>query len=583
MIDKELQISRVNIGQLLCAAALIMVFGIAVGEVHSFDIFWQLQSGKYLWQTQSFLYKDTFSLASEVYRYEHCWLHDMVFYLSHVLGGYAGISLLKGFLVAALLFCSMLVSRLRNVGWAAIFLTSPAMVLLTFWAWKERPQLWSFLGLLLLMLAFERIRLHKRAVGLAFIVLLCWSNLHAGYVLAFPILLAYLVGELIDYKRKSPWALSGQGYGRLCLTALAVPIAAVITPYGLLPFKTLFVVPKFGEASGAITQAYNVDWRGTSFAGYPDYYYAMSLVAVVLLLNWRRLRMADAFLLGGLAYMGTTLERHTPFFLLASAALLPCYVETLLEWLTRKLSRIKPQVIIALMLVVGCGVTLHWAKPPLKNYGFFNPGIREWHYPVKEADFVLEHKIPGNLFNAFGAGGYLMWRLYPEYKVFWDGRQDSTEMYRKGLVISAGGEGWQDILNDYDVNILILEACSQVDGSRFPLLEKLRRNPAWVLSAAGETHLVFVRKASMPAEWIDENTLPTSRIDDTILSEAKLLLQVTPLRRQALWEAAQILLKRRDYEGGYLYLRRYIQVLGPENVSPSVLNYYRQLSARFSQ
>ncbi len=42
--------------------------------------------------------------------------------------------------------------------------------------------------------------------------------------------------------------------------------------------------------------------------------------------------------------------------------------------------------------------------------------------PCKTANFIEKAQLPGPFYNHLGWGGYLLWRLYPEYKVFWDGR-----------------------------------------------------------------------------------------------------------------------------------------------------------------
>ncbi len=42
--------------------------------------------------------------------------------------------------------------------------------------------------------------------------------------------------------------------------------------------------------------------------------------------------------------------------------------------------------------------------------------------PVKEVDFLKKYKIEGPIFNDYVVGGYLMWSLYPDYKVFIDPR-----------------------------------------------------------------------------------------------------------------------------------------------------------------
>jgi hypothetical protein len=42
--------------------------------------------------------------------------------------------------------------------------------------------------------------------------------------------------------------------------------------------------------------------------------------------------------------------------------------------------------------------------------------------PAKEAEFLKKHKPEGPLFNDYLSGGYLLWSLYPDYKVFIDPR-----------------------------------------------------------------------------------------------------------------------------------------------------------------
>jgi hypothetical protein len=42
--------------------------------------------------------------------------------------------------------------------------------------------------------------------------------------------------------------------------------------------------------------------------------------------------------------------------------------------------------------------------------------------PVKEVAFLKKYKIEGPIFNDYVIGGYLMWNLYPDYKVFVDPR-----------------------------------------------------------------------------------------------------------------------------------------------------------------
>ena len=45
-----------------------------------------------------------------------------------------------------------------------------------------------------------------------------------------------------------------------------------------------------------------------------------------------------------------------------------------------------------------------------------------FRFPEKIADYIEEHSVPGTMFNDLRYGGYLIWRLYPQEKVFIDTR-----------------------------------------------------------------------------------------------------------------------------------------------------------------
>ncbi len=44
------------------------------------------------------------------------------------------------------------------------------------------------------------------------------------------------------------------------------------------------------------------------------------------------------------------------------------------------------------------------------------------YIPKNAADYIMKHNIPGPLFNDYLSGGYMLWYMYPEHKVFVDPR-----------------------------------------------------------------------------------------------------------------------------------------------------------------
>jgi hypothetical protein len=48
-------------------------------------------------------------------------------------------------------------------------------------------------------------------------------------------------------------------------------------------------------------------------------------------------------------------------------------------------------------------------------------------YPVAAVDYLRTHPHDTGMFNEYGYGGYLIWQLGPQHKVFIDGRADMYE------------------------------------------------------------------------------------------------------------------------------------------------------------
>jgi hypothetical protein len=107
---------------------------------------------------------------------------------------------------------------------------------------------------------------------------------------------------------------------------------------------------------------------------------------------------------------------------------------------------------------------------------------------VEGAEFIRQRYPEARMFNSFLWGSYLINALYPEQRVFIDGRPD---MYGDALVdeymdVVTIQSGWQDILDRYDVDLVIIERESA-------LATVLRESPAWLSAFSADVEEVFVR------------------------------------------------------------------------------------------
>ncbi|TYO96055.1 hypothetical protein EDC39_1151, partial [Geothermobacter ehrlichii] len=508
-------------------------------------------------------------------------IYDEPFFLVWKGAGYGGISLFKGLLLSATAGILVWTARLRGSSWPAILCCLP-LFLLTSAGWLARPQLWTFLGFSIFVCLLEY---HRKAGSLRLLWLpplaVLWANLHAGFILSFALLAAYLVGEPGALVNR--WSRLGRKEYLLLWVVLAgLVLAAFLTPYPEQFFRTLVASPNLGAAQsesgkavGAFTALFNMDWRPTTFRQDRWFYYALGLGASWMLLGWRRFNLTDFCLLAGLSLMGLKLSRHTSFLFFALVAFLPAYLDTAVMPVVRMVGEKGRHFGVAVIAVLAATAMIWLARPIVTTAGFFDLGLREWHYPVRATEFIRQQRLPGNLYNTYDWGGYLAWKLYPRYKVFWDGRQDDAAMFRQGWRVMAGKEDWQAILDRHRVNVVVTRCLTMDTGQRYPLLDRLEQSDQWALVYADNWSLVFVRKKAVADDWLQKYRLDKARIWQTLYSEARLSVAENRWRYKAWWEMARLDLRQRRYAEALNHLEEYLS-RSPQG-DPVAENYYRML------
>jgi hypothetical protein len=568
-----------NLSPILLALMVFAVLGVAISEVHSFDVFWQLQNGRYMAETSAFIRSDTFTLAADVPRHEHTWLHSLVLYGLYKIAGYGAISVFKGVIVTLTALFLVLAARRRESSWIAIILLLPVF-LLTSSGWLERPQLWTFLFSAVFIWALES-QMFKSSWRLLWLLplMIFWSNLHAGSILAIALVFAYMVGDTGQslLRKQFSWL----GTQKLLVLVFGILLAGLVNPYPSRWFNTLLgsyrlgaSVDKTGKVIGSSTAVFNMDWTPTTFQNEPLFFYLLGLSCIIVILGWRRARLADICLLIGLALMGTKLVRHIPFFYMGMVAILPAYLDAAVDPVRLRLPAIYRK--ISLLALCCLAVFVFWDlwQPIHKIYGTFNTGLRAWHYPIEATEFVEEHKLSKNIYNTYDWGGYMAFKLFPDYLMFWDGRQNSSEMFQLGWNVMAGKPDWEDILDKFGVNTIVTRASTIDTGQKYPLLDRLRESEHWVLVLNAESSMVFVRNGSMSKSWIRKYSRPKDLMDDTILSESHLMVRVNPNRFMAWWEMAQIYTKRRQYKEALFALEQHLK-RSPRRSSAAEQLYYQ--------
>jgi hypothetical protein len=244
-------------------------------------------------------------------------------------------------------------------------------------------------------------------------------------------------------------------------------------------------------------QTYIVEWHSPDFHD-PRFlpFAAMLLMLIfVLAISGKRPTASELLLLGGLGFEALVSLRNIPLFAVAAAPILTRQAETLIQ--ERGISSTPPTLASDAAPVRQGMVVLNWlvlsliAAAALVRVAMVigTPVEIDKDFPAAAADYLLAARPSGPMLNSYNFGGYLVWRLYPTYQVFIDGRADvygdafMDEYYAR---IWQGRGDWQGYLDRFQIQLVVIEK----EGV---LAALLRTQPQWKLVHEDNLAAVFQR------------------------------------------------------------------------------------------
>jgi hypothetical protein len=108
--------------------------------------------------------------------------------------------------------------------------------------------------------------------------------------------------------------------------------------------------------------------------------------------------------------------------------------------------------------------------------------------PYQAVEFIKHNRPPGPMFNSYNWGGYLMFKLWPDYPVYIDGRTDlyNDTFIRRYVDMMVAADGWQNMLAEDGINLVFVERNST-------LAKFLRQEPGWEEIYSDDMAAIFER------------------------------------------------------------------------------------------
>jgi len=483
------------------------------------DLFWHLSAGRHILQTGTIPRADFLShtLGGQPWC-DFEWLTQLLYYPVYVIGGYAGFIVLRTVLLSALLAVFLRVLRLFGLndwvrGLGALFMMQGQNVSL-------RPDLFSLILFVCVfwgLESFRQGRLKPRAAHLAWVALgFClWANLHLGFAFGLLLIGFYAAGELIEAalpwvygRRWLPWDRAAAYLGVLAVAALAT----LGNPYGWKLYGVLLEHARLLP----ILQDFIVEWQPPDMTRLDAWPYCLLVVfslsaALAHFVRTRRTAYAHLLSLAYFLVISSAYVRHRPFFFLLAVPLSLSWIRELRpgrKWLW-SLGTVGVFVGALSSFDIAMG---NWPAVPIFSGTKWcsEPAWMMCRFLAQE-----DHLKGKRLLNVWHHGGYLGFRLYPDYRVFYDGRYIFHDLLLESAAAGHRPESWQRLLDKYQVEVACLQRSRRyssmqrltgADGKSFfggqPFYLTYMPKAAWALVYWDDDNLVLVRRRSVDPGWL---------------------------------------------------------------------------------
>jgi len=406
-----------------------------------YDFWWQMALGKYYLNHHTLVINHSifsWTPADPGWIYNTC-LGSIILYLIYSLMGGFGLWVFQWLIFLGIFLSFYIFLRLLKQSLDVTSLTLIAAVGITgsVSCSYYKPELFSALFLAWMGVIFAYVKLtHRKFLFYIYpFIFAFWVNLHGGFLFGFCFLAGIFIGELLNrifFPRESFTTNELFHLGIACFLSLA---ATLLNPYGIDYLLNIY--------NAATTESYAINSRYIqAYVSLWSYFRDIKDISSIPFFRMGQIVLIMAvmiFLLMGLFVYDLIKNKSCDFSLLimaiaqywgSMAAVRLTYLFAILFFYSfiymlhrLKLDKVTSRATILSLIVF----ILFFANVSYFaiRYGagdkWFGSGIESFA-PAKEVSFLKKYRLEGPIFNDYVTGGYLLWALYPEYKVFIDPR-----------------------------------------------------------------------------------------------------------------------------------------------------------------
>ena len=420
--------------------ATFAVFLIHSASAINQDLGRHLKLGEIIWQTKSVPSTNLFSYTNPNFPFiNHHWLSEVIYYLLSLVIGIKGLIIFNALIILAAF------AIIWKVAWRPnyfIFSTLAAMLGIGLLLERTdiRPEAFGFLLFSLFFLILEK---NKEKIGKFFWLLapleLLWVNLHISFIYGLALIFGFFLDRLWT-RRRAVYLLARQKkldryIAQVILLGILAGAAALVNPAAWR--GALYPLVIFGNYGYTIVENQSPFFLEKLMDNFTITFFKVALAAgvVTFFFNLRRAKLFHALIFLLTAAMSWGAIRNFPLLGLSIIPFLTAnfaeardhYAKYFAKWGKNRLRNILRLLTIAFIFVI-LTVSIY----SVVTSRFYLESMKSEHFGLgvpagagAAIDFLKQNKVAGPMFNNFDIGGYLIWKAWPDYRVFIDGRPEA--------------------------------------------------------------------------------------------------------------------------------------------------------------
>ncbi len=474
------------------------------------DTGWHLRTGEWILANGRVPDRDIFSFTragQPWFAWE--WLWDVTFAALHAHWGMAAVIFVSSLIIAATFALVYRLSLWRSGDPILAIAVTLAACFASSIHWLARPHLVTLLLIAVFYTLLERAQMGKsRTLVWLPLLTVLWTNLHGGFAAGIALVALYAAGEAVTGVAEAHSQARTEAFGRArryLACAAACLAASLVNPYGY--HLHAHVVRYLGNSQ--LTEIIS-EFQPLGFQHPVGGYIEAMIVVAAITAAWNAYhrRFTYTILLIGWTHLALVSARHVPLFLILAAPQVSACVADLMsrarradvaDWV-RRLSQgfVRLGTEVAAVERIGRIPVLPVAAVAMlllllraQAGAAFRTEYDSKTYPVRAAGMLRGQS--GVLTTDYW-GGYLIYRLYPDFRVFMDGRSDfyGLDFSKQYFRVMYGRHDWQAILDRYRVETVLLPVKQSLVGT---LKESARWRPVYDDGMA----ILFRRSVPLPS------------------------------------------------------------------------------------